>query len=47
MPLAEVKEGKCSGCNMALPSLTIRKLVNEDMILECENCGRMLYADNE
>lgn len=47
MPLVEVRDGKCSGCNMSLPSLAIRRLVGEDMILECENCGRLLYADNE
>ena len=46
IPIVEVREGKCSGCNMALPSLAIRRLVGEDMILECENCGRLLYADN-
>ena len=47
IPVVEVRDGKCSGCNMGLPSLAIRRLVGEDMILECENCGRMLYADNE
>lgn len=46
-PVVEVRDGKCSGCNMSLPSLAIRRLVSEDMILECENCGRLLYADNE
>ena len=46
-PVVEVRDGKCSGCNMSLPSLAIRRLVGEDMILECENCGRLLYADNE
>ena len=47
VPVVEVRDGKCSGCNMGLPSLAIRRLVGEDMILECENCGRLLYADNE
>lgn len=47
MPVVEVRDGKCSGCNMSLPSLSIRRLVSEDMILECDNCGRLLYADNE
>ena len=47
MPVVEVKDGKCSGCNMSLPSLSIRRLIGEDMILECDNCGRLLYADNE
>ncbi len=46
-PVVEVRDGKCSGCNMSLPSLAIRRLVGEDMILECENCGRLLYADHE
>ena len=46
-PVVEVRDGKCSGCNMSLPSLAIRRLIGEDMILECENCGRLLYADNE
>ena len=46
MPVVEVRDGKCSGCNMGLPSLAIRRLVGEDMILECENCGRLLYADH-
>ena len=47
MPVVAVRDGKCSGCNMSLPSLAIRRLVGEDMILECENCGRLLYADSE
>ena len=47
IPVVEVRDGKCSGCNMGLPSLAIRRLVGEDMILECENCGRLLYADND
>jgi predicted nucleic acid-binding Zn-ribbon protein len=47
IPVVEVRDGKCSGCNMSLPSLSIRRLVAEDMILECDNCGRLLYADNE
>ena len=47
IPVVEVRDGKCSGCNMGLPSLAIRRLVGENMIMECENCGRLLYADNE
>lgn len=47
VPVVEVRDGKCSGCNMSLPSLSIRRLVSEDMILECDNCGRLLYADIE
>ncbi len=47
IPVVEVRDGKCSGCNMSLPSLAIRRLIGEDMILECDNCGRLLYADND
>ncbi len=47
VPVVEVRDGKCSGCNMSLPSLAIRRLIGENMILECENCGRLLYADND
>ena len=46
-PVVAVRDGKCSGCNMSLPSNAIRRLISEDMILECDNCGRLLYAENE
>lgn len=43
-PMVAVKQGKCSGCNMGLPVLAIERLAAEDAILECENCGRLLYV---
>ena len=38
-PVAQVIDGKCSGCNMALPSGAVPVA---GKVLECENCGRLL-----
>lgn len=43
MPIAKVISGQCSGCNMELPSLVQRKLKESKGIIECENCGRILF----
>ena len=43
MPVVEVRDGKCSGCNMSLPMAVIKKLTSQETVLECENCGRILY----
>ncbi|MHB1314997.1 MAG: zinc ribbon domain-containing protein [Christensenellales bacterium] len=43
MPVAKIESEKCSGCNMALPSLLTTRLKNSDQVFECENCGRILY----
>ena len=45
MPLVPVKGGKCSGCNMALPTLALSRLSSPNAIAECENCGRLLYLE--
>lgn len=45
MPVVAVKSGKCSGCNMGLPTLQLSKLAGSGMIAECENCGRLLYLE--
>jgi len=43
-PVALVIDDKCSGCNMELPYLTLSRIKeNNDIIVECENCGRILY----
>ena len=43
-PVAFVVEDKCGGCNMELPYLTLSRIKeNSDIIIECENCGRILY----
>ena len=32
IPVVAVRDGKCSGCNMSLPSNAIRRLISEDMM---------------
>ena len=42
-PVTLLKDGRCMGCNMELPSRDLAKLKKSDAIVECENCGRILY----
>ena len=42
-PLAQVANGQCSGCNMEIAATYQRRLKDKENIVECENCGRMLY----
>ena len=42
-PVAKVEGDQCGGCNMTIPSLTMRRLKDNAGIIECENCGRILY----
>lgn len=43
MPLAKLENNQCGGCNMSLPTVVTKRVANEDAIVECENCGRILY----
>ena len=43
MPVTMLRDGRCMGCNMELPSRDLAKLKKSDAIVECENCGRILY----
>ena len=43
MPVVPVVNEKCSGCNMSIPMAVIKKLNSQETVLECENCGRVLY----
>ena len=43
MPVVPVVNEKCSGCNMSIPMAVIKKLTSQETVLECENCGRILY----
>ncbi len=43
IPVVPVVNEKCSGCNMSLPMAVIKKLTSQETVLECENCGRILY----
>ena len=42
-PMAKLVNGQCSGCFMSLPSATLLEIKNGDRIVECDNCGRILY----
>ena len=45
LPVVPVVGGKCSGCNMSLPMVMLKKLMAQDAVIECENCGRILYSE--
>ena len=42
-PMAKVADNKCSGCNMSLPTAVVKRVSSGTDIVECENCGRILY----
>lgn len=46
VPVAEVQQNKCTGCNMELPAVVARRL-RESEVVECDNCGRILYVKAE
>ena len=46
-PMAKLINGQCSGCFMSLPSATLLDIRNGDRIVECDNCGRILYDAGE
>jgi len=41
--VAEVIEGRCSACNLALRLQLFQELKRDDQIMACENCQRILY----
>lgn len=43
-PVAKLISGQCGGCNMSLPSVVLRKIAAGEELVECDNCGRILYA---
>ena len=44
-PMAKLIDGQCSGCFMSLPSATLLALKDDDRIVCCDNCGRILYSE--
>ncbi len=46
-PMAKLVAGQCAGCFMALPSATLLKLKEGGGIVECDNCGRIIYMTEE
>lgn len=47
VPIAKIVNSKCGGCNMSLPMVMLKKIATTDGIVECENCGRILYGAND
>ena len=45
VPIAPVVHSKCGGCNMSLPMVMLKRIATTDGIVECENCGRILYSN--
>lgn len=46
-PMAKLVNDQCSGCFMSLPSATLLDIRNGTRIVECDNCGRILYDAGE
>ncbi|MEE1201015.1 MAG: C4-type zinc ribbon domain-containing protein [Christensenellales bacterium] len=42
-PMAKLIDDRCSGCFMQPSSATLLELRNGNRIVECDNCGRILY----
>jgi len=45
-PISLVKNNKCPGCNMNIPSSRLTKIKNGE-ILECESCGRIIFIQEK
>ncbi|MFT4176610.1 MAG: C4-type zinc ribbon domain-containing protein [Luteolibacter sp.] len=45
LAIAPMREGKCQGCHMKLIPSTVVKVQSGKEITQCEDCGRILYAD--
>jgi predicted nucleic acid-binding Zn-ribbon protein len=43
--IAPLHEGRCGGCHMKLVASTVIKVQGGKEIAQCEDCGRILYAD--
>lgn len=46
-PMARLEGGQCGGCYMSLPSVTLKQIQTEGRVVECDNCGRILYLPPE
>ena len=45
-PMAKLIDGQCSGCFMSLPSATLLAIKEQGKLVTCDNCGRILYAED-
>lgn len=46
-PMALLVGDQCGGCYMSLPSVMLRDIQSGDKIVECDNCGRILYVPSQ
>lgn len=46
LAIAPMREGKCEGCHMKLIASTVMKVIAGKELAQCEDCGRILYADD-
>jgi predicted nucleic acid-binding Zn-ribbon protein len=46
LAVAPMREGKCEGCHMKLIASTVMKVQSGREIAQCEDCGRILYAED-
>ncbi|NJM37936.1 MAG: hypothetical protein HC845_08835 [Akkermansiaceae bacterium] len=46
LAIVPMREGNCEGCHMKLIASTILKVQSAKEVTQCENCGRILYADD-
>lgn len=45
-PMARLSNDQCCGCFVQLPSATLRLIREGEGIVECDNCGRILYCED-
>ncbi len=45
--IAKVSDDKCTGCHMSIPLSILSKLRNTELIVYCDNCGRILYFNRD
>lgn len=43
--VAQVIEDKCDGCHMYIPSSILANIKRSENIVNCDNCGRILYLE--
>lgn len=46
-PMAQLLGDQCGGCNMSLPAVVTKRVRDGSNVVECENCGRILYLPGE
>ncbi len=46
LAIAPMRDGKCEGCHMKLIASTVMKVHSGREIAQCEDCGRILYAED-